>query len=276
MNGAEEDDGRGHAPLRVRQPVAERAVADLVVVLGARDDARPLRPAELGGDARHRAVERPVVAVPLAGQRDVQRVVEAVEPHRVVPPVAERAEVGRAHLADHERARVDGADALGELGQHVRRRVVVDCVDGVEAQAVDPVVPHPQLRVLDRPLAHARLRVVERVAPRRLAEPVGEVRPERAQRLVAGADVVVDDVEDDAEALAVRGVDEPRQTRRAAVGRVRRERVEAVVAPAALAREGRDGHQLDRGHAELAERARAAGRRRRTFPPGENVPTWSS
>ena len=50
------------------------------------------------------------------------------------------------------------------------------------------------------------------------------------------------------------GVDEPRETRRPAVGTVRRKRVEAVVAPPALARKGRDGHQLDRRHAELAER----------------------
>ena len=42
--GAEEDDGGRDAPLRVRQPVAERAVADLVVVLGGRDESRPFRP----------------------------------------------------------------------------------------------------------------------------------------------------------------------------------------------------------------------------------------
>ena len=171
----------------------------------------PSGPAQLGGDARHRAVEVRVVAVLLARQRDVQRVVEAVEPHRVVAPLAQRAEVRRAHLADHERARARGAHPVGELGEHVPVRVVVDGVDGVEAQPVDPVVAHPELGVLDRPLAHAGLRVVERLAPRRLAEAVGEVRPEGAQRLVPGADVVVDDVEHDAEALAVGGVDQPRE-----------------------------------------------------------------
>ena len=191
------------------------------------------------------------------------------------PHSVERPEVGSAHLADHERVRIDGADALGELREHVGRRVVMDGVHRIEAEAVDPVVAHPELRVLERPLAHARLRVVERVAPRRLAESVGEVRPERAQRLVAGADVVVDDVEDHAEPLAVRGVDELRETLRPAVRAVRREGVEPVVAPPALAREGGDRHQLDRGHAELAERAEPrhhAGER----ASGENVPTWSS
>ena len=38
---AEEDDSRGHAPLGGGQPVADGAVADLVVVLGARHDPRP-------------------------------------------------------------------------------------------------------------------------------------------------------------------------------------------------------------------------------------------
>ena len=152
----------------------------------------------------------------------MERVVEAVEPHRVVAPVGQRPKVGGAHLADHERVRVEGADAVGELGEHVHGRVVVDGVHRVEAEPVDLVVAHPQLRVLDRPLAHALLRVVERVAPGRLAEPGGEVRAERAQRLVPGADVVVDDVEDDAEPFVVRRVDEPRQPLRAAVGNVRR------------------------------------------------------
>ena len=52
----------------------------------------------------------------------------------------------------------------------------------------------------------------------------------------------------------MRGVDEPREPVRAAVGRVRRAGVDAVVAPAALAGERRDRHQLDRGDAELAQR----------------------
>ena len=116
----------------------------------------------------------------------MKRVVEAVEPHRVVAPVGQRPEVGGAHLADHERVRIDGANALGELREHVDGRVVVDGVHGIEAEAVDPVVAHPQLGVLDRPLADAGLRVVERVAPGRLAEPVGEVRAEGAQASLPG------------------------------------------------------------------------------------------
>ena len=129
---------------------------------------------------------------------------------------------------------------------------VVDRVHGVEAQAVDLVVPRPQLGVLDRPLAHAALGIVERLAPERLVA-VGEVRAEGGDRLRAGPDVVVDDVEDHREALAVCGVDEARESVRPAVRRMRREGVEPVVAPVAIAGERRNGHRLDRRHAELAQ-----------------------
>ena len=172
-------------------------------------------------------------------------------------PVPQRAEVRRAHLADHERAGMGGVDAVGELREHVPVGVVLDRVDGIDAQAVDAVVAHPELGVLDRPLAHSGLRVVERLPPRRHAEAVCEVRPERAQRLVPRAEVVVDDVEHDGEALTMGGVDEARQPLRTAVGGVRREGVEPVVAPAAVAREGRHRHQLDCGDAELAQPAQA-------------------
>ena len=83
---------------------------------------------------------------------------------------------------------------------------------------------------------------------------VGEVGAEGGDLLRAGAEVVVDDVEDHAEPRGVRRVDEPREAVGAAVGRMRREGVEPVVAPAAVPREGRDRHQLDRRHAELAQR----------------------
>ena len=71
------------------------------------------------------------------------------------------------------------------------------------------------------------------------------------------------------------GVDEPGEPLRAAVGAVRREDEDAVVAPAALAGERRDRHQLDRGDAELGQRGQPRGRRvERSF--GVNVPTCSS
>ena len=200
-----------------------------------------------------------VVPVVLAGQQDVQRVMELVGPLRVVAPLLERPPVADRHLGDHEGAAMRRPDALGQLDHDVRLRLVEDRVRGVEPESVDPVVAHPELGVLDRPLAHAALGVVERVAPEGV-EAVGEVGPERRE-LGAGPDVVVDDVEDDREAAGVRGVDEAREGVRAAVGAVRRRGQHAVVAPAAFAGERRDGHQLDRGDAELGERVEARDRR---------------
>ena len=98
---------------------------------------------------------------------------------------------------------------------------VEDRVDRVEPQAVDVQVADPALARLQQPLAHragVRVVVVDRLAPgRRVA--AGEVRAERAQRLLARrADVVGDDVEDHRDAARVRGVDEPLQPVGAAVG----------------------------------------------------------
>ena len=67
--------------------------------------------------------------------------------------------------------------------------------------------------------------------------------------------MVVDDVEDDGKSLAVGRIDETRQRFGAAVGGMRREVVEAVVAPVPVPGERRDGHQLDRGDAEVAQPA---------------------
>ena len=123
----------------------------------------------------------------------------AVDPLRVVAPLLDRPPVVVLHLGDDERRRVDPPHALGELGEDVARRVVEDRVHRVEAEAVDAVVADPLLRVLERPLAHAVLRVVDRRAPEGVVA-VGEVGAEGGDLLGAGAEVVVDDVEDHAEA----------------------------------------------------------------------------
>ena len=142
--------------------------------------------------------------------------------------------------------------------------VVVDGVDGVEAQAVDVEVADPARRALQHPLADAvgALAVeVDRLAPRRLVA-LGEERAEGLERLhAAGADMVVDDVEDDPQARGVGGVDEARQAVRAAVGGVRGGQVDAVVAPAVVAGELADRHELDVGDAQLGQRRQTRGGR---------------
>lgn len=90
---------------------------------------------------------------------------------------------------------------------------------------------------------------------------LGEVGAEAAEVVPCGAEVVVDDIERDTEAAGVRGVDEALQRRRTSVGVVDGVEGDAVVAPAALARESGDRHQLDDVDAELGEVVEALDRR---------------
>ena len=67
------------------------------------------------------------------------------------------------------------------------------------------------------------------------------------------AEVVVDDIENHAEAARVRRIDEPREAVGASVAARRREEVDAVVAPVSVSGELGDRHQLDRRYPELAQ-----------------------
>src|ERR671931_16225 len=136
----------------------------------------------------------------------MQLVMEAVRPLGVVGPALERPAVADLRLGDDEHARALRVDALGELREDMPWGVVVDGEDGVEPEPVDPIVPNPRAGVLDRPLTHGGLRVIERVAPGSL-EAIGEPRAEGGERR-AGTDVVIDDIEDHGELLAMRRVDE--------------------------------------------------------------------
>src|SRR5436190_656480 len=72
--------------------------------------------------------------------------------------------------------------------------------------------------------------------------------------------MIVDDVEDDGEAEAVRRVDERAHVARCAVGMKRRIGEDTVVAPAETANELGDGQKLDDGYAELREMRQFADR----------------
>ena len=70
------------------------------------------------------------------------------------------------------------------------------------------------------------------------------------QVVAFGAEVVVDDVEYDRDAMAVGGGHQRLQLLRAAIGDLRRKQQHAVVTPVTLAGEGGHRHELDRGNAE--------------------------
>ena len=97
---------------------------------------------------------------------------------------------------------------------------------------------------------------------------VGEVvRGELAEIVAVGAEVVVDDVEDDGEAVAMRLVHEAAQVVGLAVDMRGGEEVDAVIAPAEAAGELGDRHHLDARDPEIGEVAELASSPPPTFPP---------
>ena len=157
-----------------RKPVAQRAVAHLVVVGREHDETfhrhvgRGRAEAALA-ELRVRAVvhvraperlrhqrDRVELAVPalgLAGQQHAQRVVEVVGPGGVAAVAAQlrhphHARVVEAGLGRHQRTRAGGMGAAGHLGHDVLGRRVGHRVDGVEPQPVHMEVAHPLLGAL--------------------------------------------------------------------------------------------------------------------------------
>ena len=171
-----------------RDPVADGAVADLVVVLQVAEELpagqrrgvdRPavVPPAEarpgavveegagedLGQAAEAGGGEVGVVALALAGQQRVQRVVEVVAPlrgqaHAAGHPRGDHAGVVEVALGDQGQRPADGdrqlVDLLRHLLEHVRGPLVDQRVDGVEPQPVDVHVAQPHQRVVDDVAAH--------------------------------------------------------------------------------------------------------------------------
>ena len=169
VNGESSMQNAASAAHRRREPIAEGAVADLVVVLakttncsGGRSPAgAPKRRAAEGrvvAVVDERTIERlrqigdaaevRVVAVALAGQQHEQCVVEVIGPLGVAAPAAERRRADHARvvepgLGDHERARVGRVNAVARSRDDVRGARVVDRVNGVQPQAVDVKVADP-------------------------------------------------------------------------------------------------------------------------------------
>src|SRR4051794_39697682 len=82
---------------------------------------------------------------------------------------------------------------------------------------------------------------------------VREVGPEAAQVVAGRPEVVVDDVEDHREAAAMGGIDKTDETLWPAVRVMWRVQVDAVIAPAAIAAELVDRHQLHVRDAQVDE-----------------------
>ena len=147
----------------------------------------------------------------------VVRPLRVVEPAQGIVPAQELGLVGL--VLQHEMDLALGAEmaahAARQLAQDVGFRRVDDRVHGVEPQAVEAVLLQPVERVVDEVVAHGLLAEVDRGTPRRLEVLGEEAGRVEAEIVTLGPEVVVDHVEEDHQAEAVRLVDRAPSARRA-------------------------------------------------------------
>ena len=142
--------------------------------------------------------------------------------------------------------------------------------DGVDAQAVDVELVHPEQRVGDEEVAHLRPAVVEdqRSPVGVLAEPRVFVLVQRGSVEAAKREIVLGEVrghpvEQHADAGAVACVDEKAEVVRRAVARRGREVARHLISPRARERVLRHRQQLDVREPQPPSRARRAAARSR-------------
>ena len=264
-----------------RQTFAERAIADLIVILNEGDESgrrqqRTRLTARMAAELHHLPLkceafgQRPpehigvaevfgVVALILAGCRHVQHMMYVVVPLRRKVPrqagvVAEQAAGLVFLILQHQMHRAAaGAHAFCEFVEHVPHAVVDDGMDGIEAQSIEIVFLDPILRVVNDELTHrtaVSAVVVDGRTPRRLM-PIGkERRCVRGQVISVRPKVVVHDVQQHHESARVCGIHQRLQILGPAIARVGRVQEHTIVAPVPRTRKIRDRHDLDGRHPE--------------------------
>ena len=159
-------------------------------------------------------------------------------------------------VLDQDRDRsteIERPHSLGEFDYQGRVARVDDGVDRVEAQPIDVELLEPIERVVNDEIANdlrPRPVVVDGVSPGRLVAIREELWRVGRQVIPFGAEVIVDDVEEDGQAVRMGGIDQATQIVRRAVRRIGREQVDSVVTPVPTSGKIRDRHEFDHRHAE--------------------------
>ncbi len=113
--------------------------------------------------------------------------------------------------------------AFRQFHQHVSfGEFVPDLVDRVEPEPVEVEFLQPVERVLDEEAPHRVLLVGDRRTPRRVPLGVEEVPGVETEIIPVGTEMIVDDIEQHHQPVAVRGIDEGLHVLRRAVSLVRR------------------------------------------------------
>ncbi len=126
---------------------------------------------------------------------------------------------------------------------------------GIEAQAIAVIVLQPHQRVVDEEAPHliaAFLVEVDGVSPGCLAVWI-EIRAEFGGVVTDRPEVVVDHIQNNAQAGCVTGIDKALEAVRTSVGLVRREQGDAVVTPALLTCPGSHRHDLNMRHPQVGK-----------------------
>jgi len=267
------------------EALAQGAVADLIVILDADDlggqreaggrcsagstlpeaEGLALKGVGLGEDAGQESGvgEVLIVATTLAGEQDMDGVVKVIAPEGIGSvslgggeDVAGKVLVG--FDGDDNGAALGDAEFLGaggDFGDDVLGRIILDGLDGIEAEAVEVILAQPVEGVFDDEAADVRAAgvvVIDGIAPGSFVAG-GEVGPEPREVISLIAEVVVDDIEEDGEAALVSRIDKAAKGGGASVIGLHGVEANTVIAPVAGTGDGVDGHEFDGGDAEVAE-----------------------
>src|SRR5690606_3706010 len=118
---------------------------------------------------------------------------------------------------------------------------------------VESIFEQPIQRVLQKKIPYLRPREIDSCSPRRMFAGVEKGRGIAIEEIAVGAEMVVHDIEIDADTERVRAVDQLLEFVGCAIAGVRCEWQHTVVSPIALARKIGDRHQLDGGDAQLGK-----------------------
>jgi hypothetical protein len=147
----------------------------------------------------------------------------------------------------HGPVRHGRSHALRKLIKQMHRAVVQDGVHGVKPEPIEVELLDPVERVVDHEVAHrsaCRAGEVDGCAPG-CPVPVGEEGGrDRVQVIPLGAEMVVDNVEDDHQAARMRRVHQRLHVVWLPVASIRRVGQHPIVAPVPAARKLGDGHEL--------------------------------
>ena len=268
------------------EALAKGTVADLIVILNA-DDLRgqwesggggsartalpeakwlALKYVGLGEHARKKCggIEVLIIAGALAGEQSMNGVVEVVAPDGIDTVASLRCGKNVARMVlvgfgdDDDGAVLGGGEVMnagGDLGDDVRGGIVLDGLNGVEAESVEMIIAQPVESVFPDEVADVRASgvvVIDGVAPESFVAR-GEVGTELREVIALVAEMVVNNIEDDGESVKVGGIDEAAERGGASVVGLHTVEADTIVSPIARAGNGVERHEFDGGDAEIAK-----------------------